>query len=237
MHRKGHLEWRTLLQLSGDEVGISEVVNKEDTHAKNQQHFMLPSRLIAKIYLFRTIFRGSGWSFANDPDFQHVSSSAKYWDNLNEKFFKKYYGIDKCHKRWADEVVAGRPIIGPMGRSWSIPMGRDYRGDLKIPWTTLVNYPVQGTGADIMMVARLSAHARLRKYKVPGVWVSTVHDSLVYDTPKENAQTITNIFHEVFDDLPKNIMRNFDVEWIVPLECEVKGGKNMKEMQKLSRNA
>jgi hypothetical protein len=46
-------EWRTILELSRDPVGIQEVMNKEDTHALNQVAFSLPSRLISKIYLFR----------------------------------------------------------------------------------------------------------------------------------------------------------------------------------------
>ena len=73
------LEWRTALELSKEYVGIEEILKGEDTHAKNQTAFDLPSRLIAKIFLFRTIFRGSGWSFANDPDFMHVSSCPIFW--------------------------------------------------------------------------------------------------------------------------------------------------------------
>ena len=56
------LEWRTALELSKDWVGINEIILGEDTHSKNQEAFNLPFRLIAKIFLFRTIFRGSGWS-------------------------------------------------------------------------------------------------------------------------------------------------------------------------------
>src|SRR5207245_7947796 len=91
------LEWRTILELSQDEVGIAEVEAGEDTHSLNEKAFQLPSRLIAKIYLFRTIFRGSGWSFAHDPQFMHVSKDPKFWDGVGEKFFGKYQGIDRCH--------------------------------------------------------------------------------------------------------------------------------------------
>lgn len=139
------LEWRTVLELSRDETGISEVLNGQDTHALNQEAFGLPSRLISKIYLFRTIFRGSGWSFANDPDFMHVSNDPKYWDNVNEKFFGKYSGINRCHEKWRDTVMAGRPIVGPLGTFWPIP-NRDKRGELYVPWTTLTNFPVNFSG-------------------------------------------------------------------------------------------
>lgn len=189
------------------------------------------------MYLFRTIFRGSGWSFANDPDFSHVSSDAKYWDKVNEKFYAKYHGLDECHKRWADLVVQGRPIIGPLGRFWPIDMGRDYRGNLKIPWTVLSNFPVQGSGADVMMLARISFRNRLLKKSWGNrvLLVSTVHDSICVDCPSELLSEIVNLFHQVFDDLPKNIKKLFNYNWEVPLTCECKYGMNMKDLSKIER--
>lgn len=47
------LEWRVALELSQDKTGITEVIEKLDAHSLNQKAFSLPSRLIAKIYLFR----------------------------------------------------------------------------------------------------------------------------------------------------------------------------------------
>ena len=140
------LEWRVALELSQDPVGIQEVLNKEDTHSLNEKAFSLPSRLIAKIYLFRTIFRGSGWSFANDPNFMHVSSDPAYWDNVNEKFYEKYNGLDKKHKEWAQLVASGKPITSPLGRFWPIDLGTDKKGNIFIPWTILTNYPVNFSG-------------------------------------------------------------------------------------------
>ena len=185
-----------------------------------------------------TIFRGSGWSFANDPDFMHVSSSANYWDQANEKFYEKYKGLDNKHKEWASLVVSGSPIIGPTGRFWKIPMGQDWKGQTKIPWTVLSNYPVQGTAADLMTIARVSFLGRLKKLNLDGVvkLVSSVHDSIVVDAPSALLQEITNLFHQVFDDLAKNVKKLFGYEWEVPLGCEVKYGPNMKDMTKNQRN-
>ena len=225
-------EWRTLLELAKDQVGIDEILGGEDTHAKNQDAFGLPSRLIAKIFLFRTIYRGSGWSFANDPDFMHVSAKADFWDDMNDKFYAKYSGINACHNKWKDCVMGGNPIIGPMGRSWSCPPKRDYRGELKVPWTTLTNYPVQGTGADVMMLARIMAHKRIKDAGIDCDFVSTVHDSIVVDTPSRNLGQLREIFDSVFADLPSRIRSVFGHDWTVPMACESKYGPNMKEMQK-----
>lgn len=230
------LEWRTLLQLSQDPVGIREVLEKQDAHALNQVAFDLPSRLIAKIYLFRTIFRGSGYAFARDPQFMHVSSDPKFWDNVGEKFYKKYNVIDKCHNDWASLVAKGMPIVGPLGREWLLS-NRNSKGELFVPWTTLTNYPVQGTGADIMALARVSFARRLNAAGWPVILVSTVHDSIVVDCPSEELiQPVVNLFHQVFDDIPLNIKRMFGVDWTVPMSCETKVGINMKDMTQVDRN-
>lgn len=231
------LEWRTILELSRDEVGLAEVIEGQDTHTLNQQAFNLPSRLISKIYLFRTIYRGSGYAFANDPAFMHVSDSPKFWDGVGEKFYKKYVGIDQQHRQWADAVVRSEPIRGPSGRLWHIELGRDPRGNIKLPWTILTNYPVQGTGADIMMLARISFFRRLKAAGIPSLLVSTVHDSIVVDTPSIYVQSVVNLFYEVFDDLIENIKRCFRYEWVCPLACEVKVGMDMLNMEKVARTA
>lgn len=234
MHRRGHLEWRTLLELAKDEVGIQEIIGGEDTHAKNQEAFGLPSRLIAKIFLFRTIYRGSGWSFANDPDFMHVSSSSQFWDDMNAKFYTKYKGIDNCHRHWKDLIMAGHSITGPMGRSWSCPPRRDYKGELKVPWTTLTNYPVQGTGADVMMLARIMTKKRITDANIPCDFISTVHDSIVLDCRSQHLERLRSIFDSVFADLPSRIHSIFGYKWSVPMACESKYGPDMKNMSKFS---
>jgi hypothetical protein len=57
--------------------------------------------------------------------------------------------------------------------------------------------------------------------------LSTVHDSIVLDTPSEHVQRLVNLFHEVFDDLPKNIAKCWGYSWKTPLACEVSVGYNM----------
>ena len=228
------LEWRTALELSKDWTGINEIIGGEDTHAKNQEAFALPSRLIAKIFLFRTIFRGSGWSFANDPDFMHVSTSSNFWDEKNEKFYKKYSELDKTHHRWKDIVMSGKPIVGPLGREWTITIHRDSRGEIKIPWTTLSNYPIQGTGADIMTLARLSANRRIRDAGIDARLISTVHDSIVWDTQEKHLEAIRDICDGVFKDIPANIKKLFNYDWETPMQCESKYGPDMKNMRKFA---
>lgn len=230
------LEWRTAVELSHDVIGLQEIKDGADTHSLNQIAFNLPSRLIAKIYLFRTIFRGTGWSFANDNDFSHVSSDPKFWDEVNAKFYAKYHGLAAQHETWKNQVLGGQPIVGPLGREWLIPLKHESGKEFKIPWTLLSNYPVQGTGADIVCIARVSAHRRIKSAGIPCRFISTVHDSIVVDVPTEYLQQVADIFYQVFDDLIKNIWRLFKYNWQTPLACECKFGPNMRDMKLIKRS-
>lgn len=224
------LEWRVLAWLAGDSTALREINDGIDFHAENQALFKLPSRLIAKIYLFRTIYRGSGWSFANDSDFMGVSNDPDFWDKLNEQFFRKYKGIDQCHLKWGQIVAARRPIISPFGREWLV----DLKPDGSLPWTVLTNYPVQGTGADIMMIARISLWRRLNALQLTQVLpVSTVHDSIVLDCPTHMVRSIGGLAVDVFNDIPGNVKKMFGIDLPCPFPGEVKVGYNLKDMKKL----
>lgn len=215
--------------LSNDPVGIREINDKVDAHTANQETFALPSRHIAKIYLFRTIFRGSGWSFANDSDFNHVSDSPDFWDDVNRKFYTKYAGLDKWHHDLARIVAARQPIRSPIGREWLIPM--EMGGN--IPWTKLSNYPVQGTCADIMTVGRITLFNRLRKLNLETKLVSTVHDSIVLDAPNHEVDIVAKTAVESFDDIPKNFKKLWGITLPIPFPGEVKVGPNLKDLNKL----
>jgi DNA polymerase I-like protein with 3'-5' exonuclease and polymerase domains len=230
------LEWRVLAELSTDPIAYKEIINKEDIHTNNQEAFNLPSRLISKKYLFRTIYnRGQGYAFTKDAEFMHVSTSVKYWDAVGEKFYTKYKGIDKLYDHNLSLIASGKPLIGPLGREWLIPWVTNYKGELELPVTKAVNYPTQGTGHDVMALARVSFNKRLKQspYIDKTLLLSTIHDSIVVDAPKAYVEPLVAMFHEVFRDLPKNIKNIFGYNWKVPLACEVKAGMDMKNMKEI----
>ena len=48
-----YLDWLAATYLSQDSVAIEEIWSGFDLHTDNQKAFGLPSRLIAKVFLFR----------------------------------------------------------------------------------------------------------------------------------------------------------------------------------------
>jgi len=223
------LEIRIAAYLSQDPVLMQEIRDGLDLHTDNQQRFGLPSRLLAKILNFRILYGGNEWSFANDPDFMPVSKSKDYWKNVLDAYYDKYKGIKQWHNRLIRETVETGKVVSPTGREYIF---QKYNGEYKD--TQIKNYTVQGSGADIMALARVSFFNRLKKLSLKDcLIVNTVHDSIVLDTIDENIPIIAKLCHDVFRDIPANFEKIFGVPFNVPMECEVLYGPNWEDMQEI----
>lgn len=222
------LEIRVAAFLSQDETLIREIVEELDIHTDNQTRFGLPSRLIAKIFVFRLLYGGSAYSYANDPEFMTISKSEKYWQNVIDAYYDKYKGIKKWHSTLVREAVETGKVISPTGREYRF---QKYNGNYKD--TQIKNYVVQGTGADIMALARVSFFNRLKKLNYTDcLLVNTVHDSIVIDFNEKTCDNklIAKTLHDVFEDIPKNFEKLFLSPFNVPMTCEVLMGSNWEDM-------
>lgn len=233
------LEWCTYLFLSQDPVGIDEwngVINdpaKHDIHKANQEAFNLPSRLIAKVFLFRWIYRGSAFAYSKDPDFMPVSKSVEFWQNVIDKYYKKYAKIHETHMRYIKEATTKGIITSPFGRQYLYEPRKNWRGDMVWSEPDITNYPNQGCGADVMAVARVACYQRMKRAGFKAKLISTVHDSIVADAPEHEVQDLAVLFDKVFRDLPSLVTNAYGVEWNVPMLGEVSVGNNMLDLTEL----
>jgi DNA polymerase-1 len=227
------LEWVVGAYLSKDKVAYQEIFQGVDQHSLNQKAFNLPSRLIAKTFVFRLMYGGSAYAYGNDPDFSDVSTSEKYWQKVIDAFYSKYTGLRGWHIKIVQEAMKTGQLVMPTGRIYNFELKRNFKGELKAPETIIKNYPVQGLGADLMAIARVSFARRFYGANIKGILVSTVHDSIVCDVHKEDVEKVAKLFHMVFEDLPLNFKRVFGVEFDLPMKCEVSSGLNMKELTKV----
>lgn len=223
------LEWVATAFLSQDKVALQEIKDEVDQHTANQERFKLPSRLIAKTFVFRLIYGGTAYSYAHDPDFMSVSTKESFWQKVIEDFYAKYTGIARWHKALMQEATTTGMLRMPTGRVYYFSP-EERRGDMVWPRTTILNYPVQGLGADIMCLARVSFARRFIQQGIKGVLVSTVHDSIVVDVENSEVQKVCQLFHEVFRDIPKNFKHVFGHEFNLPTKCEVEYGPDLKNM-------
>jgi DNA polymerase I-like protein with 3'-5' exonuclease and polymerase domains len=222
------LEWRVVAHNSGDKTAIQEIKDGLDFHSDNQVKFKLPSRLIAKVFLFRAIFKGSAYSYSVDNDFKHLGGQ-KFWQNIIDKFYEKYDGIYKYHSALMREATTTGQIISNSGRIYKFEP-KMKRGILTWPENDIVNFPVQGFAADLMSLARVSAWNRLKdeREKREVLFVNTVHDSLKLDMNCNihRAVEIGKVVKSSFNDIPANYKKIYGKELLVPMDCDFKVGIN-----------
>lgn len=212
------LEVVTAAWLSNDKTLREEICNGVDIHSNNQRDFLLPDRLTAKRFKFKMIYGGTAGGFTTDPDLKVTGFTKPEWEAVIENYYAKYRGIREWHNEIIDIVLSTGFLEIPSGRIY------DYRELLKEPdWYYLPkikNYPVQGFGADIVKIARISLFNRWKPEY--GKLCNTIHDSIVIDTPKEMVYNISILFKEVFKDLPTNLSKQYQINWDLPIEVELK---------------
>jgi len=228
------LEWVGAVFLSQDKVGIEELINNVDVHSSNQQRFKLPDRLTAKTYLFRLIYGGSAYSYSVDPDFVDVSTSAKFWQRVIDATYDKYSGLAKWHASLMDEVVRTGKLEILTGRCYNFK-AKEVRGERVWPRTQILNYPVQGLGADIMALIRVILYRLLKEFVPQALMVCTVHDSVLIDVPDELAPKVVELCFQAFDLFQERWKQVFGCEFNVPLRVEIQVGPTWGDMKDVTR--
>lgn len=212
------LEVVTAAWLSGDKTLRQEILDGVDIHQNNQDAFKLPSRLVAKRFKFKMIYGGTAPGFTTDPDLKITGFSQKQWEKVIEDYYAKYSGIGEWHKQLIDTVMQEGFLEIPSGRMLDYRELLKYQDWYYIP--KIKNYPVQGFGADIVMIARISLYRRWKPEY--GKLVNTIHDSIVLDIPSKEWYNISSTVKKVFEDLPKNLSKTFDINWDLPIQVEFK---------------
>lgn len=229
------LEWVCATYLSQDPVAYKEIWDNADQHTDNQQRFGLPSRLIAKTFVFRLIYGGSAYSYAHDPNFKDIGGE-QYWQDVIDQFYEKYAGLGEWHRRIFDDAKRDRKLTMPTGRVYYYEPEIKYNKE-NWPRTKILNYPVQGLGADLMAIARVSLFNRL-KDKEGIKFVNTVHDSIILDFDSNICDNISivNLVDKCFSDVPKNFEKLFGKEFNLPMRVECQVGPTWGDMEVVNAN-
>jgi DNA polymerase I-like protein with 3'-5' exonuclease and polymerase domains len=229
------LEWVGATYLSQDKIALEEIWNSVDQHSDNQKRFGLPSRLIAKTFVFRLIYGGSAYSYANDPNFKEIGNE-KFWQGVIDQFYDKYKDLAKWHKEIVNTVKRDRYLLMPTGRTYTYEPDVRY-SSVKWPVTKILNYPVQGLGADLMAIARVSLRNRL-KDKEGVKLVNTVHDSIILDFNPEvwDNISIVNLVDKCFNDIPNNFYKLFGKDFNLPMRVECQIGPTWGNMEVVNAN-
>ena len=198
------IELRILAHISGDEAMQEAFKSGEDIHAstasrvfgveKKEVTPLLRSR--AKAVNFGIVYGMGDYSLSQDL---HIS--VKEAKAYIESYFEKYAKV----KKYLDTCVANAKETGYVttlfGRRRYIPeinaanfMQRSF-GE-----RVAMNTPIQGTAADIIKIAMVNVHKELKNAGLKAKLILQVHDELIIEAPKSEAQKAKEILEKCMSE-------------------------------------
>ena len=217
------IELRVLAHMSGDEAMTDAFVRGQDIHARTASEvYGVPMeevthamRSASKAVNFGIVYGISEFGLA-----RNIGVSRKEAGDFIRRYLDRYPGIrrfmEEAKQRGYDlgyaETIFGRRRMLP-----ELKAGGPRRA---FGERVAMNMPVQGTAADIIKLAMVKAHERLKQEMPHARLILQVHDELLIEAPAAQADAAAALLKETMESI---------VTLRVPLIAEVATGKSWYE--------
>jgi DNA polymerase I len=225
------IELRLLAHFSGDEQLRAAYADGHDIHAQVAgQIFNVPPdkvtsdhRRIAKTVNFGILYGMSAFGLA-----ERLVIDRKEAEKFIDQYFARYpkvqvYQDELLKKARRDGYVAS--ILGRRRKfeKTAIRERTSYHGRNQAE-REAINMEIQGSAADLIKLAMLNVHRRLKKESRQAKMLLSVHDELVFEAPPKEVPALTKLVRE-------EMVGAMKLE--VPLEVEVAAGRNWLEVEEV----
>ena len=218
------IELRVMAHLSGD-AGLKRAFAEErDIHAATAAEvFGVPfgevtaeQRRRAKAINFGIIYGISPFGLAGQ-----LGVSREEAESYIDEYFREYPGVRSYLDRQVEEGTRKGYVATILGRRREIPELAEGNVRLRRLGERLAfNTPIQGSAADIIKLAMLRVHARLRQGGHASRMILQVHDELVVDVADGELQAVSEVVRGEMEGA---------YELDVPLKVEVRSGPSWYE--------
>ena len=218
------IELRILAHLSEDPVLIQAFLNGEDVHARTASEIfgvaldsVTPElRRRAKVINFGIIYGMSGYGLAKELGIDRKEAEAYIM-----QYFTRLQRVKEYQKELIERARAEGLVRTLFGRIRPVPelKSRNYQ-QREFGIRTATNAPIQGSAADIIKKAMIAIHARIRSEKLDASMVLQVHDELVFEVKKDQAEMLEGLVKEEMEHA---------VSLRVPLKVGIQSGENWRE--------
>ncbi len=216
------IELRVLAHLSEDRVFCDAFARDEDIHTRTASEVfdIMPGlvsaemRRQAKTINFGVIYGQTPFGLARE-----LGVSTKVAKEFIDNYFARHSGarhfLDSCMK----EAAAHGYVTTLLGRRLPIPDINSANGNIRaFAERNAVNYPIQGSAADIIKQAMLRVVARMHREGVQSRLIMQVHDELVFEVPEREKLLMerlvcTEMEQAVTLRVPLKVDLNFGQNW------------------------
>jgi DNA polymerase-1 len=222
------IELRLMADMSGEPFLVEAFRNGEDIHAATaalvygvESDGVNPDmRRVAKTVNFGLLYGMQAYGLSRDTGLSRAESQQfidQYWSRLPQvrTYFDQTLEFGATHGY----------VKSPSGRRRIIPDLLSSNGARRAAAERMaINMPLQGAAADIMKIAMINVHRRLREEKRKARLLLQVHDELVLEVSQSDLEPTARLVVDTMQNAYK---------LKVPLIAEVKAGQNWEEMAPL----
>lgn len=218
------IELRILAHMSGDEQLIGAYKMHADIHRITaSQVFHIPfeevtdlQRRNAKAVNFGIVYGISSFGLS-----QGLSITKKEAAEYIEQYFATYPGVKEFLDNAVKEAKEKGYAVTLFGRRRPVPeLSSSNFMQRSFGERVAMNSPIQGTAADVIKIAMIRVHQRLKEGGFQSKLILQVHDELLIETYKEEAEQVRVILEE-------EMSRAADL--FVPLEIDLHEGSDWYE--------
>jgi len=137
-------------------------------------------------------------------------------------YFERFPGIRGYMDRMRAQVRQDGFVTTVFGRKVNIPMATSKSvGERQFAERAAINAPIQGAAADVMRRAMIRMPAALKDAGLTARMLLQVHDELVFEAPKDEADEVCRVAREVMEHAAEPV-----VQFSVPLVVEARYADN-----------
>lgn len=152
---------------------------------------------------------------------ESIKTSVAEAKRFIEKYFETYPAVKKYMDDTKKMALENGYVTTLFGRVRFIPELKSSNYNIRsFGERAAMNMPLQGTASDIIKIAMKNVHSALKAKDLRAKLILQVHDELIVDSPKEEAELVKNILKFEMESV---------ISLAVPLIAEVGCGKNWME--------
>jgi DNA polymerase-1 len=194
------IELRVLAHMAGDAAMQEAFLSGEDVHRVTaSQVFGVPleqvtaqMRRSAKAVNFGIVYGISAFSLAQDIN-ETVADAKAYMD----AYLRRFQGVRDYQKRVVEQAHADGYVSTLYGRRRELPELKSPNFNMRsFGERVALNMPIQGTAADIIKLAMVRVHARLKAEGLKARLLLQVHDELIVECPDDEAEQVSALLTE-----------------------------------------
>lgn len=220
------IELRILAHLCQDKTLIDAFLKGGDIHkataalifATDENSVTDQMRETAKRVNFGIVYGLTAYGLSRDLNIPVDQAQA-----FIDAYFQRYPGVKAYIEAQIKSAERQGFVTTIMGRRRYIPQINDRnQAARQFAQRQAVNTPIQGSASDLIKMAMIKIHCRLRASGLSSRMVLQIHDELLFEAPDAEAAKTVSLAKEDMEGV---------LELKVPIKVDIKKGKNWLEME------